>query len=143
MNGWLLDTNVVSDLFKRRSDPRLAKWISDRPESDLYLSAFTFAEIGKGVVKLEASGDPYAQEVERNAAILRARYADRILPVDEAVLANWARIMGRAAAARMTLDSIDQIFSATAIAHGLILATRNLKDFPEIVGVSVVDPWAD
>ena len=42
----------------------------------------------------------------------------------------------------MTLDSIDQIFAATAIAHGLILATRNLKDFPEIVGVSVVDPWA-
>jgi toxin FitB len=141
VNGWLLDTNVVSELFKQRPHPRVVAWIAECAEPDIYLSALVFAEIGRGIVKLELSGDPYAGELELAAGALRARYEHRILPIDDRVLAHWGRIMGRAAAAKVALDGIDQFFAATAASHGLTLVTRNVKHFPEIVGVPVVDPW--
>lgn len=143
MNGWLLDTNVVSASMKRAPDPRVRAWLSKRPEADLYLSAFAFAELGKGIAKLDALGDPDAQRLAKVTAAIRERYAARILPIDDRVLAHWGRIAGTAAERGITLSGIDLIMGATAMVHGLALATRNVKHFPEIVGVPVVDPWTD
>lgn len=143
MNGWLLDTNVISAAMKRTPDPRVGAWLSARQEAQTFLSAFTFAEFAKGIAKLDAEGDPDWRRLATIAAAIRARHADRILPVDERVLAQWGRITGNAAARKITLSGVDQIFAATAIVHGLTLATRNVRHFPAIVGVSLADPWID
>jgi toxin FitB len=143
VNGWLLDTNVVSASMKRAPNPQVRAWLSSRQEADLYISAFVFAELGKGIAKLEALGDPDARRLTHVAAAIRERYAERVLPIDDRVLAHWGRIAGMAAARGVTLSGIDLIMGATALVHGLALVTRNVKHFPEIVGVPVVDPWAD
>ncbi len=142
MNGWLLDTNVISAGMKRVPDPRILAWLNERSDADLYVSAFTFAEIAKGIAKLEAEGDSDWQRLATIAAAIRARYGERVLPIDDRVLARWGRIAGQAAAKKITLSGIDLIVGATASVHGLAVATRNVRHFPEIVGVSVVDPWA-
>lgn len=52
MIGWLLDTNVISEIGKRRSEPRVVNWISEQPEETLYLSVLTIAEGDKGLRNL-------------------------------------------------------------------------------------------
>lgn len=142
MNGWLLDTNVISLAMKRAPDPRAVAWLNSKPDADLYVSAFTFAEIAKGIAKLEAEGDTDWRRLATISAAIRARYGERVLPIDDRVLARWGRIAGQAAAKKITLSGIDLVVGATASVHGLAVATRNVRHFPEIVGVSVVDPWA-
>lgn len=144
MNGWLLDTNVLSELSKPKPDPRVSAWLTSRFEADIYVSAFTFAEIAKGIAK-RADVDPTAaRRIELSAQAARARFADRVLPIDDDVLRHWARIMGIAEARGRPVDGLDQILSATAIAHDLYLVTRNARDFPsDVVGAKLVDPWND
>jgi predicted nucleic acid-binding protein len=143
VNGWLLDTNVVSASMKRAPEPRVRAWLSGKPEADLYLSSFVFAELGKGIAKLQALGDPDARRLATITVAIRERYTDRILPIDDRVLAQWGRLAGTAAAKGISLSGIDLIMGATAVVHGLAIATRNVKHFPDIVGVTVVDPWND
>ncbi|MFM7344970.1 MAG: type II toxin-antitoxin system VapC family toxin [Tagaea sp.] len=144
MNGWLLDTNVLSELSKLRPDPRVVAWLTSRHEADIYVSAFTFAEIAKGIAKRAVTDPIAARRIERSAQSTRARFAGRVLPIDDDVLRHWAEIMGVAEAHGRPVDGLDQFFAATALAHGLVLATRNTRDFPpDIVGVTVVDPWND
>jgi toxin FitB len=144
MNGWLLDTNVLSELSKTRPDPRVVAWVTARFEADLHVSTLTFAEIAKGIAKRAVTDPIAARRIERSAQSTRARFADRVLPIDDDVLRHWAQIMGVAEARGRPVDGLDQIFAATAMAHGLVLATRNTRDFPpDVVGVPIVDPWTD
>lgn len=138
MRGYLLDTNVVTEPDRRRPDPNVLQWFARVDPEQLHLSAFTQAELRKGIVKLGV--DPRAAKFEARLSQLRVAFAGRILPVDDDVLDRWGQIAGTAEARGRPLPGIDVLFAATALHHNLMLVTRNTRDM-EPTGVMLFDPW--
>ena len=139
MSGFLLDTNVISELVKVKPEPRVTKWIETTDETLLYLSVLTLGEIRKGIASLSHSRRRAALEawLDHDLAL---RFSDRILPIDQPVADRWGRIAGSAAARKSPLPVIDGLFAATAQHHNLILVTRNTRDIAT-TGVPAFNPW--
>ncbi len=134
--SYLIDTNVLSELRKRQPDAQVVRWMAERPATTLYLSVLTLGELRKGVEGL-------MQEARKRRLLdwleveLPAYFAGRIVSVDAAVADRWGRLLSQA---RRPLPAIDSLLAATALAHGLTLVTRNLKDF-QYPDLQVLDPW--
>ena len=139
MSGFLLDTNVISELVMAKPDPKVTKWIEATEETLLYLSVLTIGEIRKGVTSLPQSGRRIALEAWLDHDLV-LRFADRILPVDQLVADRWGRIAGSVAAQKSPVSVIDGLFAATALHHNLILVTRNTRDIAS-TGVPAFNPW--
>lgn len=139
MSGFLLDTNVISELVKVKPEPRVTKWIETTDETLFYLSVLTLGEIRKGIASLSHSRRRAAVEawLDHDLAL---RFSDRILPIDQPVADRWGRIAGSAAARKSPLPVIDGLFAATAQHHNLILVTRNTRDIAT-TGVPAFNPW--
>ena len=138
--GWLLDTNVISELRKgARCDRAVAAWAAQVPPVACFLSRVTVAEIVFGI---ERVSDPaFRAELEswlRDG--VRAWFGGRILDVDEAVLIAWRRLVTQGQKARYTYSQPDALIAATAKVHGLAVATRNVEDFVQ-AGLPILDPW--
>ncbi|MBI3526013.1 MAG: type II toxin-antitoxin system VapC family toxin [Betaproteobacteria bacterium] len=136
---YLLDTNVVSELRKIRlgkADVHVADWADSMDAADLYLSVITLQELEIGVLLAERH-DPAQGAVFRtwlNQHVLPA-FKDRILAVDTAVAQRSARL--HVPDPRPVRDGL---IAATALVHGMTLATRNVADF-EQTGVAILNPW--
>ena len=138
MNGFLLDTNVVSEPQRPRPDPAVMGWLAEVDDGRTFLSAMTLGEIRAGIAKLGA--DQRAAQFEATLSALRRRFGDRILPLDGDVLDRWGRLVGAALARGVRLPGVDAFFAATALHHGLVLVTRNVRDMAE-TGVALFNPW--
>jgi len=139
VSGFLLDTNVISELVKANPEPEVTRWIENTDETLLYLSVLTLGEIRKGISFLPQSRRRVALEAWLDHD-LSLRFSDRILPVDKQVADRWGRIAGSAAAKKSPLPVIDGLFAATAQHHNLTLVTRNTTDIAA-AGVPAFDPW--
>ena len=139
MSGFLLDTNIISELVKAKPEPRVTKWIEKTDEALLYLSVLTLGEIRKGIASLPQSARRAALETWLSHDLV-LRFSGRILPIDEQVADRWGRIAGSAAARKSPLPVIDGLFAATAEHHNLILVTRNTRDIAA-TGITAFDPW--
>jgi toxin FitB len=139
MKGFLLDTNVISELVKPRPDTKVTAWISSVDERLLCLSTLTLGEIRKGVDSLPITPRRLALEgwLELD---LPERFYGRILSVDEAVADRWGRIAAAAALKKQELPVIDGLLAATALQHDLTLVTRNIRDV-QPTGAAVLNPW--
>lgn len=135
--SYLIDTNVLSELRRRDPDVNVVRWMVDRPATALYLSVLTLGELRKGVEGL-AEGDRKRRRLDWLEIELPTFFAGRILPVDAAVAERWGRLLAQAG---RPLPAIDSLLAATALAHGLTLVTRNLRDFQH-PDLTVLDPWA-
>ena len=110
MNGWLLDTNVVSELRKKRPDRRVKAWSDVQVADSLFLSSVTLAEIRYGI---EKQPDP---KFRKELATwldhrLRPWFAGRILPVDEEVILEWRRMVARGREQSITFSQPDLFYS--------------------------------
>lgn len=140
MNGFLLDTNVISELIKPRPEPKVVRWIESTEEDLLFLSVLTLGEIRRGIAALGKG--PRRSVLERWLETrLRPRFAGRLLPVDEAVAECWGTVAAAAAAAGTPVPVIDGLLAATALQYKLTLVTRNVSNVAG-TGVSVFDPWS-
>jgi len=140
--GWLLDTNVISELNKRNCAPRVEAWFRVQPEERLFLSVLTLGEFDKGLFLLDPADPKHARLTGLRDA-LEERLKDRTLPVSRAVAARWGEITARVKAeAGHPPLVIDTLLAATAIEHGLYLATRNTKDVARS-GAALFNPWLD
>jgi toxin FitB len=139
VSGFLLDTNVVSELIKPKPDPKVTAWVEAAEENLFRLSVLTLGEIRKGINSLPDSARRAALESWLNHDLL-IRFAHRILDVDQAVADRWGRLAANALAAKQLLPVIDGLLAATAIHHNLTLVTRNAKDVSP-TGVPVINPW--
>jgi predicted nucleic acid-binding protein len=139
VSGFLLDTNVISELVKAKPEPSVTKWIEATNESLLYLSVLTLGEIRKGITSMCHSTRRVVLEawLDHDLAL---RFSDRILPIDRHVADRWGQIAGSAAARKSPLPIIDGLFAATAQQHDLILVTRNTRNIAA-TGVPAFDPW--
>ena len=140
-SGYLLDTNVISELMKARPARSVADWIVSTPEELMHLSVITIAEIRKGIDLLD-------EDEPRRGALqswldhdLRVRFAGRLLSFDERVAERWGQIEALAKRQRVTLPTIDAQLAATALHHGLTFVTRNTADV-RLTGVPLFNPWS-
>lgn len=140
MNGFLLDTNVISELLKPEPEAKVVRWIEETDESILFLSVITIGEIRKGIERL-APGSRRGRLESWLKIDLRARFRNRILPVDESVAERWGALSAAAAAKGKPLPVIDGLLAATAVHHDLMFVTRNVRDVAG-TSVSTLNPWS-
>jgi hypothetical protein len=136
---FILDTNVLSELRRPdKADRRVQAWAATQPLNSFYLSAITIMELELGILSVTrkdaGQGAVLRQWMEQQVL---PRFEGRILPVDTAV----AR---RCAALRIPdpRSERDALIAATALVHGMTVATRNVADFAP-TGVPVFNPWAE
>ena len=112
MNGFLLDTNTVSELVSLKPEQRVLDWIEAAEENRLYLSAMTLGEIRRGTAALPQSKKRTRLETWLEVD-LQSRFAGRILAIDGAVADRWGWIMAQAQDKGMTLPVVDALIAAT------------------------------
>jgi predicted nucleic acid-binding protein len=134
--GYLVDTNVISELRKPRRSPAVVAWLQGVSAERLFLSVVTVGEIAKGIAKRRrAQGDSSAEPLQAWFEGLLAIYTDRIIPIDVPIAARWGRLCD----AHPQLPT-DMLLAASALDRGLSVATRNVEHF-QIAGVPVVNPF--
>jgi hypothetical protein len=140
MTGFLLDTNVVSELMKPRPNRRVANWVEQTPEERLHLSVITIGELRKGI-ELLADDDPKRTALQSWLdRDVRLRFAGRLLVFDDSVAERWGQVEALAKKRRITLPTIDAQLAATALHHNLTFVTRDTADVAP-TGVPTFNPW--
>lgn len=132
--AYLLDTNVVSELRKRRPHGGVVAWLESVDDAQLYLSAVTLGEIQAGIELTREQDPDKAKEIEAWLELVAGAY--NVLPMNAVTFRAWARLMHRKS------DTLyeDAMIAATAIVHGLTVATRNEADF-QALGLEVFNPF--
>ncbi|WBO21763.1 type II toxin-antitoxin system VapC family toxin [Sphingomonas abietis] len=142
MNGWLLDTHVISALASPNGAPSVKAWAANQPEYRMYLSVLTLAEYEKGIHNLEPDHPDRSRYMAVRDALID-RFSDRILSVDDAIIYRWGAISGDVKRqTRQAPPVIDTMLAATSIEHDLFLVTRNVKD-TQHSGAAIFNPWED
>jgi predicted nucleic acid-binding protein len=139
VSGYLLDTNVISEMVKLRPEAKVVSWVQTTSEELLYLSVLTIGEIRKGIDSLPRSNKRGLLE-SWLAKDLVLRFAGRILQVNLDIAERWGLISARAKMAGAPLAVIDGLMAATALHHNLTFVTRNTKDV-RVAGISMLNPW--
>lgn len=134
----LVDTNVISELKRgRNADTSVADWFTAIPPERVFTSVVVLGEIRRGIELLARRDKRQADMIERWYATMRLRLGSRVLAVDEPVMTVWSRI-----SVPEMLPAYDGLIAATALVHGMTVATRNTADYLR-VGVDVTNPWIE
>jgi len=132
----LLDTNVLSELRKdTRANAHLRAWFERVAVDEIYLSVLVIGELRRGVELVRRRDTKQAAALERWLTRVTTDHAERILPVDGPVADQWGRLR-----AKQPDSVIDTLMAATALVHGLVLVTRNVKDVAW-TGASCLNPF--
>jgi toxin FitB len=134
--SFLLDTNVLAELRKRKPQAAVAEWFESVDGSELYLSVLVLGEIQQGVARLRGRDPRQAAVFDAWLGRLRREFGDRLLPVTEAVALEWGVLN-----AGDPLPVVDGLLAATARVHGSTMVTRNVADFAG-TGVALLDPFS-
>jgi toxin FitB len=141
MKGWLLDTNVVSELQRHRPNKKVVAFVSSQPLDLIFVSEVSFAEIRFGI---ELSTDPIRRSSfsEWLENVLRPMFEDRVLRLDEDSLLKWRLIIEDGRKRGHTYSHPDVLIAAIAFHHGLTVVTRDTSEFVA-AQVPVFNPWID
>jgi toxin FitB len=121
--SYLLDTNVVSEVRKRRPDANVLAWWDSVGSRELFISALTIGEIRLGIERLRRKDATRADQLEAWLQTLQATYRDHIISVDAQIAEEWGRL-----SVPDPLPVIDGLLAATARVREWILVTRNASD---------------
>jgi toxin FitB len=132
---YLLDTDVISELRRRRRNRSVVAWISNVSAADLFLSVVTIGEIELGIARQRVRNPSFAKDLADWLEVTLRAYEERILPLTVGIARRWGRL-----AAQLGNKQLDLAIAATALEHGLTVVTRNVSDF-EPTGVTVLDPF--
>ena len=139
MTGWLLDTNVLSELRRPRPSPKVIAFVAARPLDLLFVSTVTLAEIRFGI-ELVADANKRAELQEWLTHKVRPMFEKRILPVSEDIMFKWRLLVEEGRKAGHTFSKPDLIIAATGLHHGLTVVTRDTADYAK-ARVGLVNPW--
>ena len=136
----LLDTHVISEPLKLTADVAVLNWIDAQMIETLYLSTISLAELRFGIAALSPGKRRDTLHTSFEQRILPL-FAGRILPFDAAASEAYAVLRARARAQGKAIAPADGYIAATAISHGLMVATRDTGPF-EAAGLKVINPWS-
>ena len=139
MSGWLLDTNVLSELRRPKPERKVVAFVVAQPLEELFVSSVTFAEIRFGI---EIVASP-ARRAELNDWLMhkvRPMFEHRVLVVSEDIMFKWRLMVEEGRKAGHTFSQPDLIIAATALHHGLTVVTRDTDEY-ERARVPVLNPW--
>lgn len=141
---YLLDTCVLSELVRPSPDRHVLRWVESVDEQSLFISVLTVGEIASSVTK-KAQGSRRIELERWLKQDLVERFSGRVLPVDVDVARVWSKVRSDTERLGRRLSAIDSLLAATALAHDLTLATRNIEDLHELVqsGVTLYSPWLE
>lgn len=140
MESILLDTNVLSELMRSQPEQAVMDWFAERTGDVFYVSAITQAEIVLGISLLPAGKRRDALATTADDMFTQD-FAGRCLSFDAKAADNYAAIVSARRRAGIAISTEDAQIAAIAIAHGYPLATRNVKDFLHIKGLTLYNPW--
>ena len=136
MNGFLLDTNVLSELRKKeRCAPKVDAWAATVHRNQDFLSVLVVGELVRGATLKRRTDPQMADALVKWIAQLTHLYAERILPVTLEIAQEWGRL-----SALRPIPPEDGLLAATAQVHRLTFATRKTRNV-EGLGISLVNPW--
>ena len=134
----LVDTNVISELKRgRKAALPVVTWFESLLPENVFTSVIVLGEIRLGIELIARRDKLRSEALEQWYAMMRERLGSRVLAVDEPVMTIWARL-----SVPKVLPVYDGLIAATALLHGLIIATRNTQDYRR-AGVEVINPWQD
>jgi predicted nucleic acid-binding protein len=138
--GYLLDTNVLSELMRPQPAPEVMAWFEHNHGAAFHTSAITQAEILLGIALLPDGKrrNALAEAAER---MFREDFAGRCLPFGESAANEYALLVAARTRAGQPISTEDAQIAAIALTHRLPLVTRNQKDFTRIDGLETVNPW--
>ena len=136
---YLIDTCVISELFKKRPAKPVVVWVREQDELSLFISVLTLGELEKGIAKVD---DDKRRQTLRDWVDhdLKRRFAGRILAFDYEAACRWGTITGEAEKKGSPIPVVDGQLAATALLHGLTYVTRNTSDVAPS-GVPTLNPW--
>ena len=141
MTGWLLDTNILSELRRPKPDRNVVAFIADQPLERLYVSSVTFAEIRFGI-ELITDANRRSDLNDWLTQRIRPMFAQRVLDVSEDVMLKWRLLVDEGRKSGHTFSQPDLIIAATALHHGLTIVSRDLKDYKK-AGAAALNPWVE
>ena len=134
----VLDTNVVSELMRPSPSTQVLAWVGGKPDSQLYTTAITLAEIRYGIERLP---DGWRRQLLLTLADdVFGGFEEQVLPFDARAAPRYAAIVAGRDRAGRPIDGFDAQIASICREHQAALATRNGADF-EHTGVEVIDPW--
>ena len=139
MTGWLLDTNVLSELRRPRPEPKVVAFVAAQPLDLLFVSAVTLAELRFGI-ELVADANRRAELNEWLTHKVRPMFDERILQVTEDIMFKWRLLVEDGRKSGHTFSQPDLIIAATGLHHGLTVVTRDTGDY-EKARVTLFNPW--
>lgn len=141
MTGWLLDTNVLSELRRQRPEPRVLAFIAAQPLELLYISSVTLAEIRFGI-ELVTDPSRRADLTDWLTHKVRPMFEQRVLSISEDVMFKWRLMVEEGRKSGHTFSQPDLIIAATGQHHGLTVASRDTAEFVK-ARVAVFNPWTE
>jgi predicted nucleic acid-binding protein len=139
MNGYLVDTNIPSELTRKKPEPAVEAFLKQAGKDHVYMSVLSLGEIDKGIAVLPASRRRQDLEAWLEAEI-RPWFAQRILPISAAIAERWGFLSAGGRLRGAPVAVVDGLSAATALENDLTLATRNSRDFADL-GVAIINPW--
>ena len=137
MNGFLLDTKVLSELRKgNHCDRSVRDWIQQTVAEELFVSVVVLGEIRRGIERIRIRDQNQARTLEKWLQNLTTEFAERVLPIDESAADQWGRL-----GLRQPAPLLDAFLAATALVHDLTVATRDEDGFRN-TGVRIVNPFS-
>ena len=137
---YLLDTNVISEPFKRSPESRVVDWLASQSPLDLCISVLTLGELTMGF-ELAAAGKRREELQSWVTQDLPRRFVGRLLPVTDDIAREWGRLSADGRIRGRELPSVDGLLLATASIHQLTFVTRNERDCSGR-GIPTLNPWA-
>jgi len=137
----VLDTNVLSELWRPRPSSSALAWLRSQPTGALFTTAINEAEIFYGI-ELLADGRRRRELESLARTIFGQDFSGRVLPFDSAAAREYAEIAAARRRAGRPVAEADAQIAAIARSRGASIATRDTKDFADC-GVKVLSPWAE
>jgi predicted nucleic acid-binding protein len=141
LTGWLLDTNILSELRRPRPERKVLAFMTAQPLELLHVSAVTFTEIRFGI-ELVAEAGRRAELNDWLAHRIRPMFEQRVLAITEDIMLKWRLLVEDGRKAGYTFSQPDLIIAATALHHGLTVVSRDVGDYQK-ARAPVLNPWSD
>jgi len=141
VTGWLLDTNILSELRRPKPERKVLAFVAAQPLERLYVSSVTFAEIRFGI-ELVTDANRRAELNDWLAPTVRSTFEQRVLAITEDIMFKWRLLIEDGRKAGHTFSQPDLIIAATALHHGLTVVSRDVSDYQK-AHTPVFNPWID